>query len=678
MKLFLYFFIFLCLTSTALAFDCSLASDVSVCEGLLASEIDRVEIEEALSALLYENTSSPDHTFVLEYNAAIEVDSAPENTQTIDSTYIKDAWVSLDVLSLSVYEDGTLLVAPEVEAIVHSDYSVYIPASYSANKYPETNGDYCQITYSLASEDVEDWFEVNDELFDTTQLTIDEPGDIYYKQIVTVQISSAQYKWKKYLNRRTGQYEYKCQHYRTLIYSDNVELEDSKEVSVRKLDPSYTVLWSSRYRGTTVGEFYPDNYANIELSFANASYTQQQYVYHLVFEKEPHDFAVLVAKEVNTTAIQGMYIDENTFYVANTNLCQVTGYNHFFSITQDCEADENLAEVSTAFSSDEQNYKLTPLYYIIVLGLTVFLVFKLLSAQLRKFLPYFIIPLLLLPSVFAADDSCGLTNLSSCIPEAMYDFILSIINMTLSPGLEIIQNLLTSEISIELFYHTWSIIRYLITFFYLFFFVYAGIVLLVGSASPIQRAHAKDMLKNTVFMIILIQGSYYLYDLVITLSSSMSSAILSLIDPTFFMLTADNIINIGLEFMFTWLYSLTLIFTILLLTFRYIVVATGVIVLPIAFFCFFIPPLKAYGKFMLSVIGLMLFITFIDLLIILACSALVEIALFESMKILVMIVCFLFINYTLFLCTKFAFAMSVNGSLKDDVKQAAKYVALLV
>ena len=473
-------------------------------------------------------------------------------------------------------------------------------------------------------------------------------------------------------------YQWKCEYYRTLTHTDVVDLEDSKDVSRRTLDPSYAILWSSRYRGTSTGEFYAHNYAQIELSFGNSSYTEQAFVYYVVFEKEPYDFAVLVAKEVDNTAIQGMYVDENLFYVANTALCQIVGYNHFFSITEDCEVDEDIEELSASFSTEESNFDLTLLYYFILLGLVCYLLFKLLGSQLRKILPYFILPLLLIPNVLAADEDCGLTNLSSCIPEAMYDFILSIINLTLSPSLEIIQNLLTSDIDISLFYHAWSVIRYMISFFYVFFFVYAGCVLLMGSASPIQRAHAKDMLKNTFIMILLIHGSYYLYDLFITLSSTMSGAILEMIDPTFFMLTADNIINIGLEFMFTWFYSLTLTFTILFLTFRYIVVVTGVIVLPIALFCFFIPPLKAYGKFMLSVIGLMLFITFIDLLIILACASLVEITLFESMKILVMIVCFLFINYTLWLCTKFAFAMSVNGSIKDDVKQAAKYVALLV
>ena len=144
MKLAPYFFLFVLLVSSALAFDCSYASDSEVCEEVLDSDLGRSEIEEALSSLFYEKTSNPDHDFVSEYNKAIEVNSAPNDVEIIDSSYIYDAWVSLDTLSPSVYETDELLVPPEVEAIFHSDYSVSIPGSYTASKYPYTNSGYCK------------------------------------------------------------------------------------------------------------------------------------------------------------------------------------------------------------------------------------------------------------------------------------------------------------------------------------------------------------------------------------------------------------------------------------------------------------------------------------------------------------------------------------------------------
>jgi len=96
------------------------------------------------------------------------------------------------------------------------------------------------------------------------------------------------------------------------------------------------------------------------------------------------------------------------------------------------------------------------------------------------------------------------------------------------------------------------------------------------------------MLKNTVIMMILIQASFYLYDLTLALSSIMNSAILDMIDPHFFMLTADSIVNIGLEFIFTFTYAVTLFATLLMLCVRYLVVCFGVALVPIGLFCYYI------------------------------------------------------------------------------------------
>jgi len=117
--------------------------------------------------------------------------------------------------------------------------------------------------------------------------------------------------------------------------------------------------------------------------------------------------------------------------------------------------------------------------------------------------------------------------------------------------------------------------------------------------------------------------------------------------------------------------------TMLMLVMRYIVVSIGVVLFPIGLFCYFVPPLKGYGKFILNMLGIFIFITFIDLLIILACSMIVDIPIFENFKILVMISCFLIVNYTLWLAIKFALKKSSAVSIKDDINQAVKYIALL-
>ena len=77
-----------------------------------------------------------------------------------------------------------------------------------------------------------------------------------------------------------------------------------------------------------------------------------------------------------------------------------------------------------------------------------------------------------------------------------------------------------------------------------------------------------------------------------------------------------------------------------------------------------------------NVLAIFIFITFFDLLIILTCAMLIKNPL-ENFKIVVMINCFSIINYTLWLVIKFALTKSSMSTVKDDISQAVKYIALL-
>ena len=65
---------------------------------------------------------------------------------------------------------------------------------------------------------------------------------------------------------------------------------------------------------------------------------------------------------------------------------------------------------------------------------------------------------------------------------------------------------------------------------------------------------------------------------------------------------------------------------------------------PIAVFLYFIPPLQDYGKLIMNFLGTCIFLTFFDALILLSCSKLIEIQLFENFKIMVMISTFCITN----------------------------------
>src|SRR3990167_1416119 len=139
--------------------------------------------------------------------------------------------------------------------------------------------------------------------------------------------------------------------------------------------------------------------------------------------------------------------------------------------------------------------------------------------------------------------------------------------------------------------------------------------------------------------------------------------LLLLLLPVFFLL------GLNLKFLFSIAYVLVLFLTVLLLVMRYIIVSLGVILFPIGIFCYFIPPLRSYGKFIIHLLGVFIFVTFFDLLIILACSMLIEAPIFASIKILVMIACFSIVNYTLFKTIKLVFAKAAE-SVGDSINRS--------
>jgi len=97
---------------------------------------------------------------------------------------------------------------------------------------------------------------------------------------------------------------------------------------------------------------------------------------------------------------------------------------------------------------------------------------------------------------------------------------------------------------------------------------------------------------------------------------------------------------------------------------------------PFAVFCYFIPPLRGYGKLILNILGLFIFVTSLDLLILLASSMIVEIPVFANIKILIMISAFSTVNYTFYVAIKYALFHSTGHDLKKDMSEAAGYVAL--
>ncbi|MBT4824276.1 hypothetical protein HN695_02370 [Candidatus Woesearchaeota archaeon] len=683
MKTAIIFFLFLLIPS-ALAIDCSLSGDESYCESVKSSDLSEVEKDLLYSSLLYEDSTSPLHNFIKDYNEQIEVIEPPDNVEIHNSNQIKNAWLSFLVLFPSVVENDTLLVADNVEMISAYDYDVYVPNDFSYS-YPHTSGGDCKRKHYLTKNEAVLNYYFNNNLV-SNPFNVYSDGTVKAELDITTQIKRKHYRWESYCCRysygKCRRWCHACKYHHSNYLNDHLILTEEKEVVHYDKIPSAEVTITNQYYNTTKGKFSASNYSLFTLSFDDSFISKQDYYYSLFFDKKPYYFAYIKAELFEKTTVKNIYSNQDTFIIKNPEECHLDAYNHFSSFSSECDMtlhQENIEDLN----SDEQSGSLNLLFHISILILLIYLIYKLVKSQFGKFvMPVLILFLLLIPTVYAApsdepEEECGLTNLASCIPEKMYEYLLVIINAPLIPLLSGIQGLLTTEVSVDLFHHIWSIIRYILSFFYLFFFLYAGYIFLTSNADPVKRGMAKDLLKDTFLMIILIQASFYIYKLVLLVNASLTGSILPMIDPHFFLLTADNIVNIGLEFLFNMSYGITLFVTLILLVLRYIIVAFGAIIFPIAIFCYFLPPLKGYGKFALNVLGIFIFISFIDLLIILACSMLIEIPVFENFKIIVMITCFGIINWTLFLAIKFALTKSSASNIGEDVSKAMKYIALL-
>ncbi len=264
--------------------------------------------------------------------------------------------------------------------------------------------------------------------------------------------------------------------------------------------------------------------------------------------------------------------------------------------------------------------------------------------------------------------TCGLLNLASCLPQAFFEYFASILNAPLQPLLNLNKDLISAPVDLSIFSGIWAIVIYVVSMFYALLLIYSGFQFIISGYDSSKRENAKEWLKNIVIMIVLVQASFFIYELFVSISSSLTSGTIGLIDEDFFLLTTDNLTNIGLQIMFFLAYIFTLLLTALMLVVRYCIVGIGVALFPLGIFAYFVQPLRAYGLLLINFLGVAIFITFLDSIILTGFSRLVEISLFANIKILVMIASFLSIDIMMFMLM---FLSIIKSALSVGTKVAA-------
>jgi hypothetical protein len=277
---------------------------------------------------------------------------------------------------------------------------------------------------------------------------------------------------------------------------------------------------------------------------------------------------------------------------------------------------------------------------------------------------------------FASAGECSITNLASCISESFFNFLLNLLNAPIQPILTLVYNLLTEPVNINLFLEIWSIIVYILSLFYGLILIYVGFKFMFAGHSPEEREKAKSSLAKTLIMISLVQASFYLYGLVIEVVSALSSVILNLMPPDFFLLTIDNITNMGLQFIFLVPYLIAVLATLIHLVIRYMIVSFGVIFFAIGIFFYFIDPLNSYGRLIINFLFATISLTLFYSIIFLASSKLLVIPIFEHTKILVMIGAFNIANSLTLIAVLFIIIKSAI-SISSPISKVTKVVKLV-
>jgi len=634
--------------------------------------------ENLIAGLIYTSTSRPDYAFIDAYNSKIIVSEPSDNATLFSKDIIKDAWVKILTISPSLLYKGLIFMPGSVKVRTDYSYNIKIPDNYETS---DTSADVCRITYSLDSKNDNLDILLNDAVVANgkfASVNVITNSTLKAELSINVVIRADESTWYRYCcgsgDYGCTRYCYKCQYERTNYLTEEVIINDSVSLNRHDEQPVAQAWFIQRYFNSTKGLLNKTNHTSTLLKTGNSSLEQTEFEYYARFSEKPHFFMILEAVDKKSMKIRNMILDNPYFFVASEQNCTLEYFNFFNNRLEACRT-TYLGEEVKAFEKPKSAPNLSLLFKLLGFALAVFLLFILFKQQFRKFAIPALILILLMPGVRAED--CGLTNLASCIPQKIFDYFMGIVNAPLQPLLSFVRNLMENPPSIELFKGLWVIIIYCISLFYCFLIIYSGVQFMLSGHDVVKREMAKEWLKNTILMIVLIQASFYIYGLILEIGSLMTAGVLTLMDPHFFLLTADNLTNVGLEFFFITFYLLILLITVLILVIRYLLVALGVLFVPIGIFCYFIPPLRSYGKMILNLLGMLIFITFIDAIVILACSMLMNIELFQNFKILIMISAFSITNLLFLILVKHIITKSGMADAGKSISEAVKYVAML-
>jgi len=221
---------------------------------------------------------------------------------------------------------------------------------------------------------------------------------------------------------------------------------------------------------------------------------------------------------------------------------------------------------------------------------------------------------------------------------------------------------LTTNPNPDVLFNWWQSIVLIISSFYLLLFLIIGFMFLYYSINYEKRAVAKEWLKNAFLMIIAVNVSFWLYKLILELSTAITQYMW--IDG--FGAIFQNPVSIEAGTLVLLFNSFGVGLAAITLFIRYVFLMLGVMLFPIAIFLFYIPPLKNWGLIIFNLLGVALSMQFIDTVILIATNQLAVDLAGQPGEAIVPALSFLLIGIINVLMIVFATLKAVFGAIENS------------
>lgn len=253
----------------------------------------------------------------------------------------------------------------------------------------------------------------------------------------------------------------------------------------------------------------------------------------------------------------------------------------------------------------------------------------------------------------------SVTNLPGDIASSLLNGIKQMVVDFVTPLLDLARTFITANPNPENYQSYWQAIIVLISAFYLLMFFAVGFKFVMGSYDEAQRLEAKDWAKKSLLIVVLCNASLLLYTLLLQIGSGVALYLWNVSYEQMFQLQNLSVLNFFLLAFFT----IAVLLALVTLFVRYILVLVGIMAFPVGLFLYFVPPLQSFGKIILNTLGIVVFLQFIDVIILVASSLLLtEFANVSQMQLLAPTMGFLLIAVGNILLLKFAVMKAANDS----------------